>query len=77
MKEATEKSELEGLRKRYGQMSGGVVQIKVGGSTEVEIGEELDRLDDAFCATKAAQRGGILPGGGTALFRASRVLSAD
>ena len=49
----------------------------MGGSTDIEIGEEMDRYDDAFCATKAAMRSGILPGGGVALLRASESLDSN
>lgn len=49
--------------------------IKVGGGSEVEVGEIKDRVTDALCATKAAIESGIVPGGGTALLYASRDLS--
>jgi len=48
--------------------------IRVGGSTEVEVKEKKDRIDDALNATRAAVEEGIVPGGGTALLRASIVL---
>ena len=47
--------------------SGGVAVINVGGSTEVEVKERKDRVDDALNATRAAVEEGIVPGGGTAL----------
>jgi chaperonin GroEL len=50
--------------------------IKVGGSTEVEVKERKDRVDDALNATRAAVEEGIVPGGGTALLRASSDLKA-
>jgi chaperonin GroEL len=53
---------------------GGVAVLKVGGASEVEVGELKDRINDALCATKAAAEEGIVPGGGTALLYASRVL---
>ena len=49
--------------------------IKVGGGSEVEVGEIKDRVTDALCATKAAIEGGIVPGGGTALLYASKELN--
>ena len=48
-------------------LSGGVAVINVGGSTEVEVKERKDRVDDALNATRAAVEEGIVPGGGTAL----------
>jgi len=53
---------------------GGVAVLKVGGSSEVEVNELKDRINDALCATKAAAEEGIVPGGGCALLYASRVL---
>ena len=49
--------------------------IKVGGASEVEVGEKKDRFVDALNATRAAVEDGILPGGGTALLKASKMLS--
>jgi chaperonin GroEL len=49
------------------KLGGGVAVIKVGGSSEVEVGEKKDRYDDALNATRAAVEEGIVPGGGTAL----------
>lgn len=48
--------------------------IKVGGASEVEVGELKDRIQDALCATRAASDEGIVPGGGSALLFASRKL---
>lgn len=56
-------------------MSSGVAVIKVGGTSEVEVGEKKDRFVDALNATRAAVEEGIVPGGGTALLKASTVLS--
>ena len=53
-------------------MAGGVAVIKVGGSTEVEVKERKDRVDDALNATRAAVEEGIVAGGGVALLRASK-----
>lgn len=61
-------------RKRLARLSGGIAVIRVGGSTEVEILEKKDRVEDAVNATLAASREGIVPGGGTALFYASQHL---
>lgn len=59
------------FRKRLAKLSGGVAIVRVGGSTEVEILERKDRVEDALNATVAATAEGIVPGGGTALFYAS------
>lgn len=48
--------------------------MKVGGASEVEVGELKDRINDALCATKAASEEGIVPGGGCALLYASKIL---
>jgi len=61
-------------RERLAKLSGGIAVIKVGGSTEVEIQEKKDRVEDAVNATMAATQEGIVPGGGTALFYASQAL---
>ena len=55
------------LQERLAKLSGGVAVINVGGSTEVEVKERKDRVDDALNATRAAVEEGIVPGGGTAL----------
>jgi chaperonin GroEL len=64
----------EKLQERLAKLAGGVAIIKVGGSTEVEVQERKDRVDDALHATSAAVAEGIVPGGGTALLYASHVL---
>jgi chaperonin GroEL len=64
----------EKLQERLAKLAGGVAVIRVGGSTEVEVKEKKDRIDDALNATRAAVQEGIVPGGGTALLRASVVL---
>lgn len=71
---ATSEYEKEKLQERLAKLSGGVAVIKVGGSSEVEVGEKKDRYDDALNATRAAVQEGILPGGGTAMIKATRVL---
>ena len=60
----------EKLQERLAKLSGGVAVIRVGGSTEVEVKERKDRVDDALHATRAAVEEGIVPGGGIALLRA-------
>jgi len=62
------------LQERLAKLSGGVAVIRVGGSSEVEVGEKKDRYDDALNATRAAVEEGIVPGGGTALLKASQIL---
>ena len=62
------------LKKRLAALVGGIVVIKVGGTTVTEMEEKKDRVVDAMSAAKAAVEGGIIPGGGTALFNASAVL---
>ncbi|WP_380872398.1 chaperonin GroEL [Sphingomonas sp. DBB INV C78] len=64
----------EKLQERLAKLAGGVAIIKVGGSTEVEVRERKDRVDDALHATRAAVEEGIVAGGGTALLYASRAL---
>ncbi|TCU14092.1 chaperonin GroEL [Rhizobium sullae] len=64
----------EKLQERLAKLSGGVAVIRVGGSTEIEVKEKKDRIDDALNATRAAVEEGIVPGGGTALLRASIAL---
>ncbi len=63
------------LQERLAKLSGGVAVIKVGGSSEVEVGEKKDRYDDALNATRAAVESGVLPGGGVALLKASLSLN--
>ena len=64
----------EKLQERLAKLAGGVAVIRVGGSTEVEVKEKKDRVDDALNATRAAVEEGIVPGGGTALLRASKFI---
>jgi chaperonin GroEL len=67
----------EKLSERIAKLSGGVAKINVGGATESEVKEKKMRVEDAMHATKAAHQEGILPGGGTALLRASAGLKAS
>jgi chaperonin GroEL len=64
----------EKLQERLAKLAGGVAVIKVGGSSEIEVKERKDRVDDALHATRAAVEEGIVPGGGTALLYATRAL---
>jgi chaperonin GroEL len=66
--------DIEKLQERLAKLAGGVAILRVGGSTEVEVKERKDRVDDALHATRAAVEEGIVPGGGTALLFASRAL---
>lgn len=62
--------EKEKLQERLAKLSGGVAVIKVGGVSEVEVGERKDRFVDALNATRAAVEEGVVPGGGSALIKA-------
>jgi len=73
--ETTSDYDREKLQERLAKLAGGVAIIRVGGSTEVEVKERKDRVDDGLHATRAAVEEGIVPGGGVALARASRILS--
>merc|ERR550537_1031851 len=70
----TSSYEKDKLKERLATMAGGVAVVKVGGSSEVEVSEVKDRLNDALCATKAAVEEGIVPGGGVALLNGSKIL---
>ena len=65
-------SDRDVARRRLRRLSDGVAVIKVGGATEIEMLERKDRIEDAMYAARAAKRGGIQPGGGTALLTASK-----
>ncbi|MBW6401092.1 chaperonin GroEL [Roseomonas sp. HJA6] len=75
IEETTSDYDREKLQERLAKLAGGVAVIRVGGSTEVEVKERKDRVDDALHATRAAVEEGIVPGGGVALLRASTKLS--
>ena len=66
----TSEYDKEKLQERLAKLSGGVAVIKIGASTEVEMKEKKDRVDDALSATRAAVEEGVVPGGGVALVRA-------
>jgi chaperonin GroEL len=64
----------EKLQERLAKLSGGVVVIKVGAATEVELKEKKHRIEDAVSATRAAVEEGVVPGGGVALLRSQTVI---
>jgi chaperonin GroEL len=70
VEETTSEYDREKLQERLAKLAGGVAIIRVGGSTEVEVKEKKDRVDDALNATRAAVEEGIVAGGGVALLRA-------
>jgi len=72
--ETTSDYDREKLQERLAKLHGGVAVINVGAATEVEMKEKKARVEDALNATRAAVEEGIVPGGGTALLRASKVL---
>ncbi|MDK1378120.1 MULTISPECIES: chaperonin GroEL [unclassified Sinorhizobium] len=74
IEETTSDYDREKLQERLAKLAGGVAVIRVGGSTEVEVKERKDRVDDALHATRAAVEEGIVPGGGVALLRAVKAL---
>ncbi len=71
----TSEYDKEKLQERMGRLTGGVAIIKVGGASEVEVGELKDRIQDALCATRAAAEEGVVVGGGSALLYASKKLA--
>src|SRR5438045_1008299 len=74
IEDTTSDYDKEKLQERLAKLAGGVAVVRVGGSTEVEVKEKKDRVDDALNATRAAVEEGIVPGGGVALLKASRAL---
>ena len=74
IEETTSDYDKEKLQERLAKLAGGVAVIRVGGSTEVEVKEKKDRVDDAMHATKAAVEEGIVAGGGVALLRAKAAI---
>jgi chaperonin GroEL len=75
IEETTSDYDKEKLQERLAKLAGGVAVIRVGGSTEVEVKEKKDRVDDAMHATKAAVEEGIVAGGGVALLRAKAAVA--
>jgi chaperonin GroEL len=76
IEDTTSDYDREKLQERLAKLAGGVAVIKVGGSTEIEVKEKKDRVDDALNATRAAVEEGIVPGGGVALIRALKALES-
>jgi chaperonin GroEL len=75
IEEATSDYDKEKLQERLAKLAGGVAIIRVGGSTEVEVKERRDRVDDAMHATRAAVEEGIVAGGGVALLYSIKALA--
>jgi chaperonin GroEL len=75
IEETTSDYDKEKLQERLAKLAGGVAIIRVGGSTEIEVKERKDRVDDAMHATRAAVEEGVVPGGGVALLYATAVLA--
>jgi chaperonin GroEL len=76
IEDTTSDYDREKLQERLAKLAGGVAVIKVGGSTEVEVKDRKERVDDALSATRAAVEEGIVPGGGMALLRAKKAVEA-
>ncbi|AYC99782.1 chaperonin GroEL [Neorhizobium sp. NCHU2750] len=76
IEETTSDYDREKLQERLAKLAGGVAVIRVGGSTEIEVKERKDRIDDALNATRAAVQEGIVPGGGVALLRSASKITA-
>jgi chaperonin GroEL len=74
IEDTTSDYDKEKLQERLAKLAGGVAVVRVGGSTEVEVKEKKDRVDDALNTTRAAVEEGIVPGGGVCLLKASKVL---
>src|SRR6266513_4016445 len=74
IEETTSDYDKEKLQERLAKLAGGVVVIRVGGATEIEVKEKKDRVEDALNATRAAVEEGIVPGGGVALLRAKKAV---
>ncbi len=75
IEETTSDYDREKLQERLAKLSGGVAVIRIGGATEVEVKERKDRVEDAINATRAAVAEGVVPGGGIALLRATKILA--
>ena len=74
MDKSTSDYDKEKLQERIAKLVGGAIVLEVGGATEVEMKDRLERVKDAIEATKAAVEEGILPGGGISLLKAASVL---
>ncbi len=66
-----------GLEQRLARLSAKVAVIKVGANSAIELKEKQDRVEDAICATRAAIKEGIVPGGGIALLNSCKILNKD
>ncbi|GAB2895203.1 chaperonin GroEL [Microbulbifer echini] len=75
IEESSSDYDKEKLQERVAKLAGGVAVIKVGAATEVEMKEKKARVEDALHATRAAVEEGVVPGGGTALVRATQAIS--
>ncbi len=75
IEDTTSDYDKEKLQERLAKLAGGVAIIKVGGSTEIEVKERKDRVDDALNATRAAVEEGIVPGGGVMLVKAIKAIT--
>ena len=75
VEETTSDYDKEKLQERLAKLAGGVAVIRVGGSTETEVKERKDRVDDALNATRAAVQEGVVVGGGVALVQAAKGLN--
>lgn len=76
VEEVVGESEKNAIKERIARISGGVAVIHVGGNTEMDIKERRDRFEDALNAALAAKEEGYVPGGGTALAKASKAMAA-
>ena len=74
LEEATEQYEIDNLKERISRLTGNVVTIYVGATTELELKEKKDRVEDAVCALQTALKGGISEGGGMTFARTSNEL---
>ena len=72
---STSSYDKEKLQERLAKISGGVAVLYVGANSEVEMKEKKDRVDDALCATRAANEEGVVAGGGTTYIRALDTLT--
>lgn len=77
LSKAKNPNEVIKLEKRIARLSAKVAIVKVGANSDVELKEKTDRVEDAICATKAAIKEGIVPGGGIALLNASKNIKPD
>ena len=75
IEDTTSDYDKEKLQERLAKLAGGVAILKVGGSTEIEVKERKDRVDDALNATRAAVEEGIVPGGGVMLVKAIKAIT--